>query len=192
MAFDPIRFAPLLIATAIAAAIDARTRRIPNWLTLALAVAGLIVAWLAPISGGAFGIGASAKGLGIGCAIPFLCCAISALGAGDVKLLAAIGAWVGAWPILVIMLAAALLGGVLAVVQGLMQRRLALLIGNTTLLAANLMSVRRFGVAKVAAMGRETPTLDNTLPYGVAIAAATVLVVVARCCGGPGLQWMGI
>jgi prepilin peptidase CpaA len=152
-------------------------------LTAALALAGLLQAALLPRQAATLGLGASAGGLAVGLLVPFVFFAINALGAGDVKLLAAIGAWVGAKPILLIMLAAAILGGVLAVIQGLMQRRLALLIGNTALLAANLMNIRRFGVAKIAAMGQEPPTLQNTIPYGVAIAAATILFVAGRCTG---------
>ena len=62
-------------------------------------------------------------------------------------------------------------------------RRLALLVGNTALLAANLINVRRFGVAKLTALGREAPTLENTLPYGVAISTATGLYAAAHCAG---------
>jgi prepilin peptidase CpaA len=172
---------PLFGMCALAAAIDLRSRRIPNWLTLSLALAGLLHAWLMPQHG--IGLAAAGKGLAAGFFVPFVFFAIGALGAGDVKLLAAVGVWVGAKPILLIMLAAAILGGVLAIVQALMQRRLALVVGNTALLATNLMNVRRFGVAKVVAMGAEPPTLENTLPYGVAIAAATSLFVGVRLAG---------
>jgi prepilin peptidase CpaA len=128
-------------------------------------------------------LGASISGLAVGLLVPFVFFAINVLGAGDVKLLAAIGAWVGAKPILLIMLVAVILGGVLAIVQGLAQRRLPLLLGNTALLAANLLNVRRFGLAKVTSMSRESPTLENSLPYGVAIAMATGLYVVAHVVG---------
>jgi prepilin peptidase CpaA len=175
-----IRCLPLLGMLTVAAVIDVRSRRVPNWLTLGLAIAGLIQAGL---MGNGLGWAGSVRGLSVGFAVPFIFFAINALGAGDVKLLAAVGAWVGAKPILLIMLAAAVLGGVVALIQSILQRRLALVLGNTALLAANLLSIRRFGIAKVAAMGREKPSLENTIPYGVAISAATVFFVVGRWAG---------
>jgi len=176
-----VTYGMMLAAVAWAAATDVRTRRIPNWLTAALAVAGVANALIVP--GAPLSTGSALAGLGVGLAVPFVFFAIRALGAGDVKLLAAIGAWVGAQPILLIMLGAAVLGGVVAVVQGLMQRRLSLLLGNTTLLAMNLANVRKFGTAKLEAMGGEPPTLKNTIPYAVPILLATALFVVGRTMG---------
>jgi prepilin peptidase CpaA len=176
-------FIPLFVSLGFAGVIDLRSRRIPNSLTLALACAGLLQSMLLPPRAGGIGLGGSAAGLAVGLLVPFVFFAINALGAGDVKLLAAVGAWVGAQPILIIMLVAAIFGGVLAVVQGLMQRRLALVVGNTALLAMNLINVRRFGVAKIAAMNTKEPTLKNALPYGVAIAVATALFITARAAG---------
>jgi prepilin peptidase CpaA len=176
-------FIPLFIALGVAAATDLRSRRIPNSLTLALASAGLLQAVLLPARAGGIGLGGSAAGLALGLLVPFVFFAINALGAGDVKLLAAVGAWVGPHPILIIMLVAAIIGGVLAIVQGLMQRRLALVVGNTALLAMNLLNVRRFGIAKVTAMNSEPPTLKHAMPYGVAIALATAMFITARAAG---------
>jgi prepilin peptidase CpaA len=179
-----LSYLPLLAALVIAAGSDLRSRRIPNSLTLPLALSGLLLAGLpSSRAEGAISFGGAAAGLGVGLAVPFVFFAIGALGAGDVKLLAAVGAWVGVKPILIIMLAAAIIGGVLAVVQALMQRRLALVLGNTTLLAMNLVNVRRFGTARVVAMSAESPSLNNALPYGVAIALATVCFIVGRTAG---------
>lgn len=177
-----IVYLPLLAMLVWASAIDVRSRRIPNWLTLAVAVAGLAQAWLAPHLLGVT-IGTAGTGLAVGLFVPFVFFAINALGAGDVKLLAAIGAWVGPWPVLGIMLASAVAGGIVALVQGLMQRRLGLLLGNTALLAMNLASVRRFGTAKLQAMGAEPPTLKNTIPYAVPILMATTGFVLVRAYG---------
>jgi prepilin peptidase CpaA len=181
MAAQLLPYVPLIGAVAYAAAVDIRTRRIPNWLTAALAVAGVVQALLMPSA--TVTVGTSLAGLGVGLLVPFCFFAIRALGPGDVKLLAAIGAWVGVKPVLVIMLAAAVLGGVVAIVQGLMQRRLSLLLGNTALLALNLAQVRRFGAAKLEALGDNPTSMKNTIPYAVPILLATTGFVVGRAIG---------
>jgi prepilin peptidase CpaA len=78
--------------TAAAAVVDFRIRRIPNYLTVPAAVLGLAFHTLAPS-----GIGPlrSLAGLGVGFALLLLPWLMSGAGMGDVKLLAALGAWLG-------------------------------------------------------------------------------------------------
>ena len=77
---------------ALACCIDVRQHRIPNWLTFGAAAAGLI---FHTVEGGASGLATrSAAGL-IGVAMFFCPFALGGLGAGDVKLMAALGAWLG-------------------------------------------------------------------------------------------------
>ncbi len=78
--------------TLAAALTDLKARRIPNWLTVPAALAGLAFHGLAP-SGWGFGtsVGGFAVGFGL-LLIPFL---LGGGGMGDVKLLAALGAWLG-------------------------------------------------------------------------------------------------
>src|SRR5580692_4136504 len=75
--------------TLVAAVFDIRYRRIPNWLVLSGMVAGL--AW-GLYSSGWSGLGHAAAGLGLGFAMYFPLYLLRARGAGDVKLLAAVGA----------------------------------------------------------------------------------------------------
>ena len=108
---------PMLVLGVLASVWDLRTRRIPNALTFggsALAVAVHL------ITGGWSGAAWSIGGWAIGCALflPFFL--LGGMGAGDVKLMAAIGAWIGpahafwAWAF------AAVAGGVFAVVVALL------------------------------------------------------------------------
>ena len=76
----------------LAAFFDIRFRRIPNWLVLAGIVAGF--AWNGS-STGLSGLGRAAAGLGLGFALYFPLYLLRARGAGDVKLLAAVGAITG-------------------------------------------------------------------------------------------------
>jgi prepilin peptidase CpaA len=102
----------LATGLAIAVVTDVRTRRIPNWLTGALAVAGFGVACLA----GGLTPGQSALGLLAGLCLMMPAHIVGATGAGDVKLMAAVGTFVGPGPTLRAFLFTAVAGGVFAVI----------------------------------------------------------------------------
>src|SRR5262249_47283506 len=89
---------PMLGLLVWAAIQDFRARRIPNWLTLNLAAGGLLASLLSPHALAA--PASSILGLLAGLGIALVLFSLGALGGGDVKLLAAIGAWVGAWNVL--------------------------------------------------------------------------------------------
>lgn len=101
---------------ALACATDLRSRRIPNWLTAGAMAAGVSFHLLSP---GGSGLGAAGLGLTVGLLVFFPFFALGALGAGDVKLMAALGTWVGAAAVINVALFGALAGGVLAVVVAL-------------------------------------------------------------------------
>ena len=82
----------LEVLVIVAAIWDIRTRRIPNWLTLSGVVLGVALnTFLFEISGLWF----SLKGLGLAFGVYFLLYLLRAMGAGDVKLMAAVGAAAG-------------------------------------------------------------------------------------------------
>jgi prepilin peptidase CpaA len=91
---------------------DLRTRRIPNALTLGAAVVAVA---FHTSTNGLPGLMSSAGGWLLGAALFFPMFALRGMGAGDVKLLAALGAWVGPSTVLWIALYAAVAGGVMAV-----------------------------------------------------------------------------
>src|SRR5688572_28496268 len=98
-----------------AAVIDVRTHRIPNILTFGSAAAALVYhAWTA----GAHGLGGSAGGWAIGVALFLPLFMLRGMGGGDVKLLGAVGAWLGPMAVLYAGLYSLLAGGVLALVVG--------------------------------------------------------------------------
>lgn len=103
----------LALALAVAALGDVRERRIPNWLTGTIGAAGLLHASLAGGPGAALGALAGAL---VGAATLLVQFHFRLVGAGDVKLLAAVGAWVGPLRALYVLLGASALGGVLALV----------------------------------------------------------------------------
>ena len=104
---------------------DVRTRRIPNALSLAGVLAGLVVNLL---HSGAAGLAASTLGLGLAVAVLIAPFAAGGIGGGDVKMMGALGAMLG--PRLVVdgLLIGVLLGGVNAAVyaarHGLLRKTL--------------------------------------------------------------------
>lgn len=90
---------PIMVGlfTLVAAVIDFRLKRVPNYITVPAAVLGLAFHSLAPHGQGVwFALG----GFGVGFALLLLPWIIGGGGMGDVKLLAALGAWLG--PILIL------------------------------------------------------------------------------------------
>jgi prepilin peptidase CpaA len=75
-----------------AAFTDYRTRKIPNWLTVPTAVLGLLYHSFAP---GGFGPWMALAGFAIGFCLLLLPWILGGGGMGDVKMLAALGAWLG-------------------------------------------------------------------------------------------------
>ena len=100
------------IVALVACVTDVRSRRIPNVLTFGAAAAALVFHAVTP---GAGGLGVAAGGWLMGAAVfaPFFL--LGGMGAGDVKLMAALGAWLGPGEALAIALYASLAGGVIAI-----------------------------------------------------------------------------
>src|ERR1017187_945375 len=82
----------LLVVLLAAAVFDVRYRRIPNWLTVGGVV--LALAMNAVRAPPLAGVGFALAGLGVAFGIYLLLYALRAMGAGDVKLMAAVGALV--------------------------------------------------------------------------------------------------
>lgn len=167
-------FAPLIVMLLIAAAIDLRSRRIPNGLTLTVIGTGLVQAAL-PWTG--ITILQSFAGLCVGFALMFALFALGALGGGDVKLMAGVGAWVGAWPVVLVFAGASIVGMLIVVAQCAAKGRLIVLMRNTWLLVLQLLHIRVLGVQSVAESGGSCRSVDKPLPYAVAVLVATALVL---------------
>jgi prepilin peptidase CpaA len=117
---------PTLIVLGVATFTDLRSRRIPNWLVLPFLLAGIVVSgWLQ----GWHGIVQSLAGAGLATLIYGILFLKFGMGAGDVKLCAAIGAWIGPIQLLYALLFTALAGGLMVLVWAAC-RGLLLLIGR--------------------------------------------------------------
>lgn len=153
----------VLLITAIYT--DLRWSRIPNWLTFSAMGMGLLVhAWI----GGLHGALSSLAGLSVGMGLfvlPYVC---RAMGAGDVKLMAAIGSIIGATGALSVALLSVLAGGLYAL--GAMSYQWGLAATSRKL---------AFAAYGAFVTGGSTGVGDLQLPfqlrYGLAIAAGTLL-----------------
>lgn len=160
--------APQLVLTLglLAAVVtDVRTRRIPNWLTGAIGAAGFGIA----CGGGAVTPAQAALGMLAGLLLMMPGHVIGATGAGDVKLMAAIGAVVGPGLILRAFLYTAVAGGVFALAVA----------ARRGLLADTLYGTQRLVTAPLLApQAIKTPSRANRFAYGPAIAVGTLAAML--------------
>ena len=162
---DPVAVT-VAVGVLAAAAVDLRTRRIPNELTAAIAGIGIGLA-ATGVSG--LTVWASLLGFVIGFALMMPGHLLGATGAGDVKLMAAIGAAVGPAVVVSAFLFTAIAGGVLAVLVAMKRRRLAATFeGAGRLIAAPAGAKHEIRSAGVA----------NRFAYGPAIAAGSILATL--------------
>ena len=99
---------------------DLRTQRIPNLLTFSAAVAALV---FHAATAGWSGIGFSVSGWLVGTLLFFTMFSMRGMGAGDVKLFAAFGAWLGPRDALYAAVATAILGALFALALVVARRR---------------------------------------------------------------------
>ena len=152
---------------AVACVTDLRSRRIPNALVLALGLTGLGFALVAnPAGPGAVrALEGAATGLAIW--LPFWL--LRKIGAGDVKLFAAAGLWLGPVGAVEAALVAALAGGILTLAWLLREQGL-----SRTVRALWLRSVAAPSGAEPPALLVVAPT--RRVPYGLALAAGLAVV----------------
>jgi len=175
-----LRMPVLLALLATAAVSDWRSYRIPNWLTFGGALFALVYGTLAartPAVGAASAFG----GLGVGFAamVPFY--VIGVMGAGDVKLMAMAGAFIGPEQALMAVLFTFIAGGVAAMVFAIHQRRVVRMLTNVKDAAQGVMLSGMVGIRPSGRIGASQSI--GRLPYGICIAAGTVVEVLAHQLG---------
>ncbi|SEA44529.1 A24 family peptidase [Nitrosospira multiformis] len=184
----------LLLLLLAAAWCDIRSRRIPNLLVFPGAIIGVLLHALLPQETGGVGILGSLAGLGTGLALLLPLYLLRIMGAGDVKLMAMTGAFLGAQPTVGALLCVLLAGGVLALGAALLEGKLRLLWRNLNVmlleaLAGGVMTGlpvsgkpgEAVGGAVAESTAESAAESVGSLPYGVAIAAGTMAyLAIAR------------
>jgi prepilin peptidase CpaA len=160
-----------IVLALVAGWIDFRSHRVPNWLTLSGFSVGIVVHM-------AFGGWSGAKGALLGAGIPlailFPIVFLRGMGAGDWKLVGALGAVVGKEQILQVLFAAIIFAGLIATMQMIREKRVFVTLRNLWELIRGFVV---FGLKPHPEINLENPEA-SALPFGVAVAAATLV-----CCG---------
>jgi prepilin peptidase CpaA len=103
---------PSVAVLLIASAIDLRSRRVPNWLSLPFLAAGLLAGIFA---GGKGSVLASLEGFAMALVLFGIPCLLGGMGMGDLKLAAGIGAWIGPGQLVMAFIMTGIVGFVLAI-----------------------------------------------------------------------------
>ena len=157
-----ILLTPLLV-TAIYT--DLRWSRIPNWLTFSAMVVGIAgQAWTGGLHGALFSVAGLPIGLGL-FLLPYAC---RTIGAGDVKLMAAVGSMVGPFGSISVAFLSVLAGGLYAL--GAMGYQWGV---STT--SRKLAVATNGAFVRAGSIGTGTLQLPFKLRYGLAIGAGTLL-----------------
>jgi len=158
---DAIGAAVVALVAAAAALIDVRTGRIPNVLTASTAAFGLLLAAL----GGTNPLAAAVAGGALGLALMTPGYVLGGTGAGDVKLMAALGTLLGPAATVWAFLVTAVAGGALAVGHAVRRRRLGITMARAAKLAAA-------PVATKVEIDADAPT--TRFAYGPAVAVGAI------------------
>ncbi len=158
----------LILLSAVAAVSDWRYRRIPNWITVPVALLGFALqAWL----GGAAGMKMAGAGFGLAILVTIPLFLLRALGGGDVKLMAASAVLIGPTNFGVLFVINAIAGGLIAVLYVLAKGRL----GGTLRNVGAILGALGRGQAPVSA----NPELDIAHPEALTMPRGTIYAVCA-------------
>lgn len=161
----------LMLIIAAACVFDIREHRIPNWLVGAGLLAAVAHHVLSPFGQGAL---FTLLGIGVGMSALLPLYAMGAMGAGDVKLMGMVGAFLGAAAGFGAVLATMIAGGIFALAATAYKRAFTQLAGNLRTMLVQR-DIRRMGGAGSEAL--PAPASVGKLPYAVAIAAGTLVQI---------------
>ena len=153
----------------LAAWIDGKQLRVPNWLTFPMVASGLaFCTWTA----GWTGLQSSLWGMAIGllCLLPLY--SVGGMGAGDVKLMAGIGAWLGAQTTLYAFGVSAVVGGLMAVWMVFRRKSFARHYTNVWIILNEFLHVR--DPRQISRIAAERKPQMLLLPYGIPICIGSI------------------
>lgn len=151
---------------------DLMTRRIPNYLTLGAALGGL--AFQSAVYGWS-GLSHGGLGLVLGFSLLFLPYLLGGLGAGDVKALAAVGAWLGPVLVFYLFVYMTICGALMALGMLCWQGRLRSRLRQGHAALVNWARCLFYGL-KPLAPAASRPTPGDSIPYGTALALGMVII----------------
>ncbi len=161
----------LTAALIVAAVIDGWKLKVPNWITFPLVFGGWIFS-TASFGFGWDGLVGSLIGTAVGLGLLLPAYAIGGMGAGDVKLLAGVGAWVHGTITFYAFCLSAVFGGIIAVGMILYRRKWSHHQGQFWAIVTEIMVIRDPEKLSEIAANRKSSML--LLPYGIPIAIGTI------------------
>jgi prepilin peptidase CpaA len=161
-----------LALTVVAAWTDLRDRKIPNWLTIPGIFVGIA---LNSYLKGWHGTKTSLEGAGLALLVLLPLVLLRALGAGDWKLMGAVGAFLGPVLFPFVLVGSVFVAGLMAIVQMVRTRRVIETLSNLAVLVQGFFS---FGLRPNPEISLDNPVLMK-LPFGVAVAAGTLICICA-------------
>ncbi len=157
------------VVLVVAAIIDGCKLKVPNWITFPLVVGG----WAySTIYFGWAGLGWSLVGTGVGLALLLPAYAIGGMGAGDVKLLAGVGAWVWGTVTFYAFCVSAIVGGLIALGMIVSRQKWRHHGGQFRAILTEILVVRNPN--QLSAMAADRKSTMMLLPYGIPIAIGTI------------------
>lgn len=164
------------ITLVVAAVIDGIKLKVPNWITFPMILTGWVYsAWAATAAGSPWyvGLGWSLIGTVVGLALLLPAYAIGGMGAGDVKLMAGVGAWMHGTHTAYAFAVSAVIGAVLAVLMVLYRKGWAKHSGQFWMIINEIMTVR--DPEKLSEIAADRKSSMMLLPYGIPIAIGTIM-----------------
>lgn len=161
----------LIVVLTVAAISDVRYRKVRNWLTVPAMVVGLLLAVFH--ANGQLGAVDSLKGLGIMLLLGLFAWVIRVFGAGDAKLLAVVGSFVGGSAVGGVLMSIAVTGGVMAMAVVFKRHGV---IGGLKRIVCGFATM---WVSKSVTAGVIDEKAES-VPYSLAIAVGTLIWMVAR------------
>ena len=182
-----VPYTAALAAAIVATVTDIRTLRIHNVLTVPVCLSGLLFHGM---QSGWEGLIASLAGVGIGFAVLILPYLMGILGAGDVKLLMGMGAWIGGHSTALVALFGCLATGVVAVVILARRDGFSAVRVNAHLSLLRLQTIRRhlFSTSDgtdIKSMAADPKKRQNLIPFSIMLTMGLVTLLVIAFTVGP-------
>lgn len=159
------------VTLVVAAVIDGWMLKVPNWITFPMIISGWIYSTMA-FGFGQNGLVGSLLGTVVGLALLMPAYAIGGMGAGDVKLLAGVGAWVHSYVTFYAFCVSAVLGAVIAVGMVVCCGAWAKHRDQFWMIFGEIMTIK--DPNKLSAIAAERKSSMMLLPYGIPIAIGTI------------------
>ncbi|GAB4151862.1 MAG: A24 family peptidase [Planctomycetaceae bacterium] len=163
----PVKLVCLILI--VAAWIDGKQLRVPNWITFPMVISGLIFnTWVE----GWAGLGSGLIGMTVGllCLLPLY--SVGGMGAGDVKLMAGVGAWLGGWTTFYAFCVSTVVGAVMAVMMVLYKKSFKKHYVNFLMILSEWKEIKDpRELSKIAAERKHKMFL---LPYGIPICIGSI------------------